>query len=99
MPAFIVAIGTLLGISPLRVIAYFIVIVLVVGGALTIRQHYIDVGWHKHAAKIEKQDNAAIAVDKRVESDLKKCTDSNGFWDVITQDCMTQDAATAQEGK
>lgn len=90
------AIASLFGISQIRLIIYAVAIVAVVVGGFTIRQHYINVGWYKHAAKIEKQDNAAVSVDKKVESDLKTCTDANGFWDVITQNCMTQEEETAK---
>lgn len=88
----ILAIANLFGISVFRLVAYISAIIIVIIALGTVRQHYINVGWYKHAAKIEKQDNAAIAVDKKVEQDAQKCSDDNGFWDVLTQGCKLQDA-------
>lgn len=92
MPAFILAIAAVFGISPIRLIVYTVATVAVIVGGFSIRQHYINVGWHKHAAKIEKQDSAAIAVNKKVEKEADKCSDANGFWDVITQNCKLEEA-------
>lgn len=87
----LIAIAGMFGISVFRLVAYAAILAAVVVGALTIRQHYIDVGWYKHAAKIERQDNAAVAVSKQVEHDTQACSEANGFWDVVTQGCKLQE--------
>jgi predicted glycosyltransferase len=61
-------------------------------GALTIRQHYINKGWYAHAAKIQKQDNIAVDASKKVEQKTTVCSDANGYWDVITQNCKLEGA-------
>lgn len=76
------------------------VVVLIIGGTLLgIRQHYVNEGWRKHAAAVEKQDGRAIETNRRVEATTQKCTDDSGFWDVITQSCKLQDDGPATEGE
>jgi hypothetical protein len=87
----ILAICSFFGISPLRLIIYASIFVAVVIGALTIRQHYINVGWYKHEAKVAKQDGAAVAASNRVEEKTRICTEKNGFWDVVSQGCKLED--------
>lgn len=87
----ILAVCSFLGINPLRLAIYAVVFVAVVVGALTIRQHYVNEGWRKHAAAVEKQDNRAIAANREVEKKANECSDTNGFWDVITQGCKLQE--------
>ena len=83
----VLAICSFLGINPLRLFIYAGLFVAVVVGAVAIRQHYVNEGWRKHAAAVEKQDNRAVETNRKVEETAQKCTDTNGFWDVITQDC------------
>lgn len=80
------------GISVLRLAIYAGCIALALGGAVTIRQHYINKGWYAHAAKIEKQDNIAVDAARKVEQKTTACSDANGYWDVITQNCKLEDA-------
>lgn len=87
----ILTICSFLGINPLRLAIYAAVFVAVVIGALTIRQHYVNEGWRKHAAAVEKQDGRAIETNREVEKMANKCSDTNGFWDVITQGCKLQE--------
>ena len=87
MPAILLSIASLLGISPLRLIIYAVAIVAVVAGALTIRHHYVSLGYHKAIADVKKQDDRAVAAATEVERKAAKCDDTNGYWDVITQNC------------
>lgn len=84
-------IANLFGISVFRLAVYAGIFVAVITAGLTIRQHYINVGWYKHQAKVERQDNAAVAASKRVEEKTNVCTDQTGFWDVISQSCKLED--------
>lgn len=87
----ILAICSFLGINPLRLAIYVAVFIAIVIGALTIRQHYINIGWRNHAAAVQKQDNRAIETNKKVEETANKCSETNGFWDVVTQNCKLQE--------
>ena len=73
-------------------IVYGILAAIVGGTLLGIRHHLIKEGWNLHAAAVEKQDNSAIAASKEVQRKTDACSDANGFWDVITQGCKTQDS-------
>lgn len=86
------AVAGLLGISPARVIGYFVVIVAVFVAAMTIRQHYINAGWDKAMARVQKQDDAAAAAARKVEKRAAVCSETNGYWDVVTQGCKLEDA-------
>lgn len=87
----ILFIANMFGISVFRLIIYAVCIVAVMTGAIVIRQHYVNLGWAKHKAAVEKQDNVAISASKEVERQTSKCSDDNGFWDVITQGCKLED--------
>jgi hypothetical protein len=87
----ILAICAFFGISPVRLMICAALFAAVVIGSLTIRQHYINVGWYKHQAKVEKQDNAAIWASKKVEQKTQTCTEKTGFWDVVSQGCKLED--------
>lgn len=87
----ILAIANMFGISVFRLVAYAAIFVAVVTGALVIRQHYVDVGWNKHKIAIEKQDQRAVDANKKVQEQTDKCSETNGFWDVVTQGCKLQD--------
>ena len=73
-----------------KVVLYLLLVLVVLAILLTIRQHYVNEGWRNHAAAVAKQDDAAIAVNKKVEEQAQQCSDANGFWDVITQNCKLQ---------
>lgn len=73
-----------------RIVVYAALVLIVVAVLLGIRQHYVNEGWRSHAAAVAKKDASAVAANKQVEAAAQKCTDQNGFWDVITQDCKLQ---------
>lgn len=81
-----------------RIIVYAVLAAIVAGTLLGIRQHYVNEGWRKHAAAVERQDSRAVETNKRVEERAQTCTDANGYWDVITQGCKLGDD-TAEEKK
>jgi hypothetical protein len=80
------------GISVLRLAIYASCIALALGGALTIRQHYINKGYASAIAAVKKQDDRAVAAANKVEQKTAACSDANGYWDVITQNCKLEDA-------
>lgn len=86
----ILAVANFFGISVFRLVAYAVCVVAVVVALLVVRQHYVDLGWRKHAAAVAKQDDRAVEANKRVEEQADKCSDTNGFWDVVTQGCKLQ---------
>lgn len=81
------------GLSSLaaKAIIYGVIAMLVGGTLLGIRQHYVNLGWKQHKAAVEKQDNRAVEASKRVEEKTEKCSETTGFWDVITQGCKLQE--------
>ncbi len=87
----VLMIANMFGISAFRLIAYAVCAVAVVGSLIAVRQHYVNVGWAKHAAAVERQDNRAVETNRRVEEQTSKCSDTNGFWDVVTQGCKLQE--------
>lgn len=92
MAAFIAMIAGLLGINSGRLIAYVAVTIAMIIAALTIRQHYINAGWDKAMARVQKQDDAAAAAARNVEKRAAVCSETNGYWDVVTQGCKLEDA-------
>lgn len=87
----IAVIAGLLGITPARVVGYAVAIVAVVIAAVTIRQHYINAGWEKAMARVQKQDDAAVAAARKVEKRVTVCSETNGYWDVVTQGCKLEE--------
>ena len=81
------------GLAPLaaKAIVYGILAAVVGGALLGIRQHYVNLGWNSHRAAVERQDNIAISASREVQKKTDACSDANGFWDVITQGCKTQE--------
>jgi hypothetical protein len=80
------------GISVLRLGIYAGCIALAFGGAVTIRQHYINKGYHSAIEAVKKQDDRAVAAANKVEEKTSACTENNGYWDVLTQACKLEDA-------
>jgi hypothetical protein len=74
-----------------NLIVYGVLAAVIGGTLLGIRQHYVNEGWRKHKAAVERQDNIAIDASKKVEERTQRCSDENGFWDVITQNCKLQE--------
>ena len=91
MPGFITVIASALGLHPLRLILYGAVALAAITGVLTIRQHYINKGYAGAIAAVKKQDDRAMAAAEKVERKTAVCTEANGYWDVITQDCKLED--------
>jgi hypothetical protein len=91
MPTLILTVAGWFGISPLRLIMYAALAIGVVVGAAAIRQHYINVGWAKHQARVEKQDNRAIKASREVQRKADECA-GDSWWDVVTQRCKLEDA-------
>jgi hypothetical protein len=88
----IATVAALFGISSFRLIAYAVLVVGALAGALTIRQHYIDKGYSSALAAVKKQDDKARAAAETVERKATVCTADNGYWDVVTQGCKLEDA-------
>lgn len=84
--------GVSLSAFAARVIAYGLVVAIVGGAAITIRQHYINKGYKSAIAAVKKQDDRAVEAATKVEKKATVCTEQNGYWDVITQDCKLEDA-------
>ena len=92
MPALILTIAGWFGISPLRLIIYAVCFVAVIIAGLTIRQHYVNLGYAKAIAAVKKQDDRAVAAAEKVEQKASVCTEKSGWWDVVTQSCKLEDA-------
>jgi len=84
-------VANLFGISVFRLIVYALAVVAVIVGALTIRQHYINKGYQAALVAVKKQDNIAIDAARKVEKKAAVCTETSGYWDVITQSCKLED--------
>jgi hypothetical protein len=91
MPA-LLFIANLLGISVSRLVVYAGIALAIVVGALTIRQHYINKGYASAIAAVKKQDDKAVAAANKVEKKAAVCTETSGYWDVISQSCKLEDA-------
>lgn len=87
--SFIISLLVGRGLAPLaaKAIVYAVIAAIVGGALLGIRQHYVNLGWHKAISAVKKQDDRAAAAADRVIDNAKKCDESNGYWDVITQNC------------
>ncbi len=92
MPTLILTIAGWFGINPFRLIMYAGIIIAVVTGALVIRQHYVNLGYSKAIAAVKKQDDRAVSAAEKVEQKAAVCSETNGFWDVISQGCKLEDA-------
>jgi hypothetical protein len=87
--SFIVSLLVGRGLSALaaKAIVYAVIAAIVGGALLGIRQHYVNKGWNKAIAAVKKQDDRAAATADRVDETAKKCDESSGYWDVVTQNC------------
>ncbi len=81
------------GLSALaaKAIVYVVIAAIAGGLFLTVTNHYVNKGWYKHKAAVEKQDNRAVEASKQVEEKTQRCSVESGFWDVITQACKLQE--------
>lgn len=87
----LLAIANFFGISVFRLVAYSALALAITVGAATLRQHYVNLGWSKHKAAVEKQDARAVAASKKVDEKTDICSEKTGFWDVITQGCKLEE--------
>lgn len=86
IPGFVVTVAGWFGISPFRLIAYAAIAIAIITGAVTIRQHYINLGYHNALDAVKKQDDKAKTAADKVERKANECSDSS-YWDIITQGC------------
>lgn len=94
MPAFLLK--TFFGVSVLRLLIYALFGASLVTGVLAVRQHYVNLGWHKAISAVKKQDDRAVEAADRVQERAAKCDETNGYWDVITQNCKLQEEENGQ---
>ncbi len=87
----ITAIANFFGISVFRLAIYAGAVVAIVAAGLTIRHHYVSLGYHKALADVKKQDDRAVEAATKVEKKTAVCTDQNGYWDVLSQRCILED--------
>jgi hypothetical protein len=90
MPA-LLFIANLFGVSVARLLVYSGIVVALAVGALAIRQHYINKGYHSAIEAVKKQDAKAVAAANKVEEKTAVCTETSGYWDVISQSCKLED--------
>ena len=74
-----------------NVIVYGVIAVIISGTLLGIRHHYVKLGYDKAIAAVKKQDDRAVAAADKVQKTTDQCTETNGYWDVITQNCKLQE--------
>ncbi|BEV44757.1 hypothetical protein [Afipia carboxidovorans] len=91
MPA-LLFVANLFGVSVFRLLVYAGLVLAIIVGALTIRQHYINKGYQAALVAVKKQDNIAIDAARKVEKKAAVCTETNGWWDVVSQSCKLEDA-------
>lgn len=90
MPVIIWIAGAL-GISVFRLAIYAACIVAVVIAGVSIRQHYVNIGYAKAIAAVKKQDDRAAEAADKVQKRADDCS-GNSWWDVISQSCKLEDA-------
>lgn len=90
--SFIVSLLIGRGLSSLaaKAIVYSLITMVIGGVLLGIRQHYVNLGWQKAITAVKKQDDRAVAAANKVEEKTDQCNATNGYWDVITQNCKLQ---------
>lgn len=86
----ILFIANLFGISVFRLIIYAVCITAVIAAGITIRQHYVNLGYSKAIAAVKKQDDRAVAAADKVQQRADECSGSS-WWDVISQSCKLED--------
>jgi hypothetical protein len=91
MAAIVLTIASFFGISPLRLIVYALLAIAAVAGALTIRQHYVNLGYAKAITAVKKQDDRAVAAANEVQKRADECS-ADSWWDVISQSCKLETA-------
>lgn len=84
-------VASFFGISILRLGIYAGCIALALGGAVTIRQHYINKGYASAITAVKKQDDRAVAAADKVQKRADECS-ADSWWDVVSQSCKLEDA-------
>lgn len=79
------------GISIFRLAIYAACVAAVIGAGLTIRHHYVSLGYQKAITAVKKQDDRAAEAADKVQKRADECTGASWF-DVITQTCKLEDA-------
>lgn len=87
----IIWIASALGISVFRLAIYAACVAAVIAAGITIRQHYVNLGYAKAIAAVKKQDNRAVEAAEQVQKKADECTGAS-WWDVISQSCKLEDA-------
>jgi hypothetical protein len=80
-------VGAALGISPLRLLIYAGIAVAVITAGVSIRNHYVNVGWDKALEAVKKQDATAAEAASQAQRTVDDCYNANGTWSVITGSC------------
>jgi hypothetical protein len=83
-------VGAALGISPLRLLVYAGIAFAVITAGVTIRNHYVNVGWDTALEAVKKQDTTAKAAASQVQRTVDDCYNANGTWSVITGSCTLE---------
>jgi hypothetical protein len=84
-------VANFLGISPLRLVIYALCAISTLSGLLIVRHHYVELGYNKALSHVAQQDKHAKAAADRVKQAAVKCNETNGFWDVVSQNCRLGD--------
>lgn len=81
------------GLSKLAIEAIIIavIIALIGGGWLAVRQHERNIGYKSAIAAVKKQDDRAVAAADKVQQRADECS-ANSWWDTISQTCKSEDA-------
>lgn len=81
------------GLSQLAVDAIVagVLLALIGGTGLAIRQHFVNEGYSHAIAAVKKQDDKAVATADKVQQRADECS-GNSWWDVISQSCKLEDA-------
>lgn len=93
MIGIIAAIAGFFGISIFRLVAYAAIATAVVAGGLTIRHHYVALGYEKALEAVAKQNEITRDAADKIGMKADKCAEGiNGYWDIVTQSCKLEDA-------
>lgn len=83
--------GRGLSLLAAKAIVYGVITAIIGGTLLGIRQHYINKGWRSAIEAVKKQDDRAVGAANRVDEKAAECNATNGYWDVVTQNCKLQE--------
>lgn len=78
------------GISVFRLAIYAACVIAVIAAGITIRQHYVNLGYAKAIAAVKKQDDRAAEAADKVQQRADQCSGDSWF-DVISQSCKLED--------